>query len=44
MGWRQVFELPIRVIGGEVTLSLGLLSPPYPLFPWYLQSKEFIKK
>jgi hypothetical protein len=28
----------------KVTLSLGLLSPRYPFFQWYLQSKEiFIK-
>jgi hypothetical protein len=23
-------------------LSLGLLSPPYPLFQWYLQSQEIL--
>jgi hypothetical protein len=26
----------------KVTLSLGLLSPPIPLFHWYLQSKEIL--
>jgi hypothetical protein len=26
----------------KVTLSLGLLSPPYPLFQWYPQSKEIL--
>jgi len=25
-------------------MSLGLLSPPYPLFQWYLQSKEILLK
>jgi hypothetical protein len=38
----------IRVMG-KVTqsaprLSLGLLSPPYPLFQWYPQSKDILIK
>jgi hypothetical protein len=26
----------------KVTLSLGLFSPPYPLFQWYLQSEDIL--
>jgi hypothetical protein len=33
--------LHIRVIR-KVTLSLDLVSPPYPLFQWSPQSKEFL--
>ncbi len=32
----------VMELSGKVTLSLGLLSPPYPLFQRYLQSKEHI--
>jgi hypothetical protein len=37
-------ELSIKSHPVFFTLSLGQLSAPYPLFQWYLQSKEiFIK-